>query len=112
MVPKSAEVLHQRLLDTVMGAPLSFFTSTDTGTTINRQVPAPRRPLDTMCLLLFFFFYRFSQDMTVIDAELPYALVDFSLSIVIALMGAVLMCLSAGYFTITIPPVVLSVWGK
>lgn len=36
MVPKSAEVLHSRLLNTVMGAPLSFFTSTDIGTTTNR----------------------------------------------------------------------------
>lgn len=36
MVPKSAEVLHSRLLNTVMGAPLSFFTSTDVGTTTNR----------------------------------------------------------------------------
>jgi ATP-binding cassette subfamily C (CFTR/MRP) protein 1 len=38
MVPKSAAVLHEKLLKTVMGAPLSFFTSTDTGTTTNRQV--------------------------------------------------------------------------
>lgn len=38
MVPLSAEKLHERLLNTVMGAPLSFFTSTDTGTTTNRSV--------------------------------------------------------------------------
>lgn len=38
MVPKSAEVLHERLLKTVMAAPLSFFTSTDVGTTTNRLV--------------------------------------------------------------------------
>ena len=36
MVPKSSQVLHERLLRTVMGAPLSFFTSTDIGTTTNR----------------------------------------------------------------------------
>jgi ABC-type bacteriocin/lantibiotic exporter with double-glycine peptidase domain len=36
IVPKSAQVLHSRLLNTVMGAPLSFFTSTDVGTTTNR----------------------------------------------------------------------------
>lgn len=90
MVPKSAEVLHERLLNTVMRAPLSFFTSTDTGTIIN----------------------RFSQDMTVLDAELPYALVDLSLGVVVTMMGAVLMCLSAGYFAATMPPVILLVWGK
>lgn len=88
MVPKSASVLHARLLRTVMDAPLSFFTSTDTGTTIN----------------------RFSQDMTVIDSELPYSLVDLALSLVMAIMGAVLMCISAGYFAATMPPVVLIVW--
>jgi ATP-binding cassette subfamily C (CFTR/MRP) protein 1 len=36
VVPKTARVLHERLLRTVMAAPLSFFTSTDTGTTTNR----------------------------------------------------------------------------
>lgn len=34
--PKSAETLHKRLLNSVMHAPLSFFTSVDTGTTMNR----------------------------------------------------------------------------
>ena len=38
VVPKTASVLHERLLRTVMAAPLSFFTSTDTGTTTNRWV--------------------------------------------------------------------------
>ena len=36
LVPVSAEKLHARLLSTVMNAPLSFFTSTDTGVTTNR----------------------------------------------------------------------------
>jgi ABC-type bacteriocin/lantibiotic exporter with double-glycine peptidase domain len=36
VVPKTALVLHERLLRTVMAAPLSFFTLTDTGTTTNR----------------------------------------------------------------------------
>lgn len=35
-VPRSAESLHERLLKSVMHAPLSFFTSVDTGTTTNR----------------------------------------------------------------------------
>jgi ATP-binding cassette, subfamily C (CFTR/MRP), member 1 len=38
VVPASAEELHARLLRSVMNAPLSFFTSTDTGTTTNRSV--------------------------------------------------------------------------
>jgi hypothetical protein len=36
VVPVSAEKLHARLLTSVMDAPLSFFTSTDTGITTNR----------------------------------------------------------------------------
>ncbi|KAF7856278.1 hypothetical protein EAF04_009806 [Stromatinia cepivora] len=88
MMPKSAKVLHQRLLDSVMGAPLSFFTATDTGTTTN----------------------RFSQDMSILDGDLPYAVVDLSSSIVQAIMGAILMSLSAGYFAATIPVVGLAVW--
>ncbi|KAK0104754.1 hypothetical protein ONS95_005024 [Cadophora gregata] len=88
MVPSSAQLLHERLLNTVMGAPLSFFTTTDTGITTN----------------------RFSQDMTIIDTELPYSLIDFSLSVIVTIMGAILMCLSAGYFAITVPPIILLVW--
>ena len=34
--PRSAETLHERVLKSVMHAPLSFFTSVDTGTTMNR----------------------------------------------------------------------------
>jgi ATP-binding cassette, subfamily C (CFTR/MRP), member 1 len=36
VVPRTASVLHERLLTTVMAAPLSFFTTTDTGITTNR----------------------------------------------------------------------------
>ncbi|EDN98254.1 hypothetical protein SS1G_13112 [Sclerotinia sclerotiorum 1980 UF-70] len=86
MMPKSAKVLHQRLLDSVIGAPLSFFTATDTGTTTN------------------------SQDMSILDADLPYAMVDLTSSICQAIMGAILMSLSAGYFAATIPVVSLAVW--
>lgn len=50
--------------------------------------------------------------MTIIDTELPFSLVDLSFSIVTALMGAILMCLSAGYFAATLPPVILAVWSK
>ncbi|MCJ1383040.1 hypothetical protein MMC17_006153 [Xylographa soralifera] len=71
-----------------MGAPLSFFTTTDTCTTTN----------------------RFSQDMTVVDTERPYALIDLLLAIVIAGVGARLICLSAGYFAAAMPPIILIVW--
>ena len=74
--------------------------------------------------------------MTIIDTELPYSLVDFALSMIVTIMGAVLvcqnyvclylvtyygpwtdycnfqMCLSAGYFAITVPPIILLVWSR
>lgn len=56
--------------------------------------------------------FRFSQDMTIIDTELPYSLIDLSLSVMTTIMGAILMCLSAGYFAAMMPPVMLGVWGK
>ncbi|EED18573.1 ATP-binding cassette transporter, putative [Talaromyces stipitatus ATCC 10500] len=86
--PKSAKNLHQRLLTAVMNAPLSFFTSVDVGTTTN----------------------RFSQDMTLIDNDLPYAMVDFMLSLSMGIMSAILMCISARYFAATMPPILLLMW--
>jgi ATP-binding cassette subfamily C (CFTR/MRP) protein 1 len=48
--------------------------------------------------------------MTVLDAELPYSFIDLTLSISQSVMAAILMCLSAGYFAATLPPVILAVW--
>ena len=48
--------------------------------------------------------------MTVLDAELPYSLIDLLLSAATSVMAAVLMCISAGYFAATMPPVILAVW--
>lgn len=36
MIPRSAKVLHAELLDTVMAARLTFFTTTDAGSITNR----------------------------------------------------------------------------
>ncbi|MCJ1311373.1 hypothetical protein MMC25_005044 [Agyrium rufum] len=85
IVPVSAIDLHQKLLKTVMNAPLSFFTTTDAGTTLN----------------------RFSQDMTIVDIELPDAMIDFSVGVVLTVMESILMSLSAGYFTATLPVVMI-----
>lgn len=48
--------------------------------------------------------------MTVLDAELPFSLIDLLFSLVTTFMAAILMCLSAGYFAATMPPVILIVW--
>jgi ATP-binding cassette, subfamily C (CFTR/MRP), member 1 len=81
MAPRSAKRLHRTILDTVMAAPLLFFTSTDLGVTVN----------------------RFSQDMSLIDMELPSAFLELAADIAVGLTQAVLMCLSAGYFAASMP---------
>ncbi|OQD99550.1 hypothetical protein PENSOL_c006G04539 [Penicillium solitum] len=88
VVPGSAEKLHAGLLKSVMDAPLSFFTSTDTGVTTN----------------------RFSQDMSIVDKELPFTLIDLVVSMIQTIMGAILMCIATGYFAFALPPVVAIVW--
>ncbi|PYI24555.1 putative ATP-binding cassette transporter [Aspergillus violaceofuscus CBS 115571] len=86
--PRSAERLHERLLKSVMHAPLSFFTSVDTGTTVN----------------------RFSQDMTLVDHDLPYAVLDFVFALAGGVMSAIMICISTRYFAAVIPPLCLFLW--
>ncbi|KAH6957100.1 P-loop containing nucleoside triphosphate hydrolase protein [Fusarium avenaceum] len=57
MTASAGTALHQRAIHTVIAAPLRFFTKTDTGVVTN----------------------LFSQDMTLLDSDLPLALVNFSL---------------------------------
>lgn len=89
MVPRSAQFLHLNLLESVVNAPLSFFTKTDVGTITN----------------------RFSQDMGLVDAELPYSYADFVLSLVTCVAGIALMAASgSGYFAAIIPVLLGSLW--
>lgn len=69
MVVKSGKTLHSRLLKTVLAAPMSYFDKTDTGTTLN----------------------KFSQDLQLIDAELPIALLMLGVSGFGAVAQAVLV---------------------
>ena len=69
MVPKSSSHLHLNLLDAVINAPLSFFTRTDIGSITN----------------------RFSQDMALVDSELPFSYADFVLAFVTCAFGLALI---------------------
>ena len=88
MVPMSSEVLHARLLRSVMNAPMAFFSRTDVGVITN----------------------HFSQDMSVIDTELPFALVDFCLNFGIVIIAVILMCVFSGYFAVALVPFVVFCW--
>ncbi len=85
MIPVSASNLHEDLLRTVMAAPLYFFTTTPNGHTLN----------------------RFSQDLALVDMELPSALVQVSGPFCLCVVQIVFICLSGAYFVATIPPVLI-----
>lgn len=84
MIPRASIGIHQRLLSTVLNAPLSFFTQTDSGTTLN----------------------RFSQDLTLIDNELSGTLLATVLQLALFLIGGGLMAATATYALATVPVVI------
>ncbi|KAL3446335.1 P-loop containing nucleoside triphosphate hydrolase protein [Aspergillus insuetus] len=88
MVPLSSGVLHARLLQAVMDAPLAFFSRTDVGVLTN----------------------HFSQDMSVIDTELAFALVDFCINLCLIILSIILMCVFSGYFAVALVPFVAFCW--
>lgn len=84
MVPRASNGLHERILNTVLGASLSFFTRTDSGTTLN----------------------RFSQDLGLIDNELPSALIATVLKLALFLISGGLIAATAAYSLPTVPVVI------
>ena len=88
VIPQSAQTLHLRLLTVVMRAPLSFFTSTDNGITLN----------------------RFSQDMQLVDQSLPSAAHGTIFAVMVVIAEAGLISAGAGLVAVTIPPTFVMVW--
>lgn len=88
MIPRSAVYLHGKLLETVQNAPLSFFTSTDTGQIVN----------------------RFSQDLGAIDMELPVAGLILANNLYMAIIQAILICVSTSYFAAVLPFVIFATY--
>ncbi|KAJ5629255.1 P-loop containing nucleoside triphosphate hydrolase protein [Penicillium herquei] len=82
IIPKTARRFHDILLDTTMRATTSFLTSTDVGTTTN----------------------RFSQDLELIDEELPSALELTINSAISCIIEGFLVFAGASYLTATIIP--------
>ncbi|EFR04178.1 canalicular multispecific organic anion transporter 1 [Nannizzia gypsea CBS 118893] len=85
-VSRAGSNLHKDILAVVVNAPLSFFGSTDIGVTIN----------------------RFSQDIQLVDNELPMALLNWLLTVFLALGQVILIIISSpwvGFAFIIIVPV-------
>jgi ATP-binding cassette, subfamily C (CFTR/MRP), member 1 len=84
--PRSSTRLHQILLQTVVGAPQTFFAQTDTGVTLN----------------------RFSQDIGLIDRILPFSCGRVVLAVFMILAQAAFIAQGSSYMAVTIPFVVLA----
>ncbi|TVY85161.1 ABC transporter [Lachnellula suecica] len=81
MVPRSGENFHRKLLQTVLAASMSFFSTTDTGVTIN----------------------RFSQDLMLIDMELPLAALNTFATFVLCIAQMILIGVASIYAAISFP---------
>ncbi|KUI53479.1 Canalicular multispecific organic anion transporter 1 [Cytospora mali] len=88
MIALSGSALHKAALHTVINAPLRFFTTTDTGAITN----------------------YFSQDMTLIDGDLPLAVLNLTLNIAICIGMAAVIATSSPYLAISYPFLVLVLW--
>ncbi|KAI1858876.1 uncharacterized protein JN550_012335 [Neoarthrinium moseri] len=81
IVPKSGAELHKILLRVVMRAPMQFFSSIDSGVTLN----------------------RFSQDMTLVDAVLPTVAFGTVLALMQCIAQLIFVCLGSSYMAICVP---------
>lgn len=88
MVPKSGESFHWSLLTTTLNAPMSFFATTDTGITLN----------------------RFSQDLQLIDMDLPLAALNTVATLVLCIAQMVLIGVESVYAAISFPLCIIAVY--
>lgn len=88
IISASGASLHKAALETVINAPLRFFTTTDNGVVTN----------------------LFSQDMTLIDGELPIGLINVFLCGAQSIGMAAVVAASAPYLSITYPFLVALLW--
>jgi ABC-type multidrug transport system fused ATPase/permease subunit len=84
-VADSGSRLHQRAVETVVAAPLRYFTTTDSGVVTN----------------------LFSQDMALIDGELPMALLNTALDAAISLSMAAVIAVVSPYMALSYPLLLL-----
>ncbi|KAI1609253.1 putative multidrug resistance-associated protein [Exophiala viscosa] len=89
MQPRSSSHLHLNLLESVLNAPLSFFTRTDVGTIIN----------------------RFSQDMAMVDNDMPYAYADTTIGFFSCIMSVALVASGTGLFAVVVPVVAVALYA-
>ncbi|KIA75537.1 ABC multidrug transporter [Aspergillus ustus] len=87
-VPKSGERFHQALLDTVLSAPMRFLSTTDSGSILN----------------------RFSQDLQLIDMELPIAAINVVATFFLCMTQMILVGVASVYAATAFPVVLGSLY--
>ncbi|KAH6703299.1 multidrug resistance protein MDR [Leptodontidium sp. MPI-SDFR-AT-0119] len=85
MVPRSGAQFHWILLKTVLSSPMSFFSSTDIGVTLN----------------------RFSQDLQLIDMDLPLAALNTFALFILCIAQIILISVASMYTPIAFPFILL-----
>ncbi|RSL77560.1 hypothetical protein CEP52_017706 [Fusarium oligoseptatum] len=88
MVPLSGNNFHQSLLRTVLNAPISFFAATDAGVTIN----------------------RFSQDLQLIDMDLPLSALNTFATFVLCIAEMALIAAGSYYMAVAFPFLFAALW--
>ncbi|KAF2673292.1 ABC transporter [Microthyrium microscopicum] len=81
MVAKSGETFHIKAIQTVIAAPLSLFTSTPPGVILN----------------------RFSQDLNIVDSELPMSLNNLAFTGSICIGMAAVVAIASPYLAVSYP---------
>ncbi|KAH8672363.1 P-loop containing nucleoside triphosphate hydrolase protein [Ilyonectria robusta] len=87
VLPRTARRFHELLLNTTMRAKTSFLTSVDAGTTLN----------------------RFSQDLELIDNDLPMSIDQTIFQFFSVIVSAVFVFMGSGYVAAAIPFCILAV---
>ncbi|KAF2475450.1 canalicular multispecific organic anion transporter 1 [Lindgomyces ingoldianus] len=88
MVPRSGVNFHWKLLTTVLHSPMTFFSTTDTGVTLN----------------------RFSQDLQLIDMELPVSALNTFATFVLCIGQMTLIAIASPFAAISFPVVFVSLY--
>ncbi|KPM36182.1 Multidrug resistance-associated protein 1 [Neonectria ditissima] len=88
MVPLSGNNFHRSLLKTVLDAPMSFFATTDAGITIN----------------------RFSQDLQLIDMDLPISALNTFATFVLCIAQMALIAVGSYYTAVAFPFLFAALW--
>ncbi|WQF82387.1 Putative AAA+ ATPase domain, ABC transporter type 1, transmembrane domain-containing protein [Colletotrichum destructivum] len=104
IAPDSGANLHRRLLSTIISAPLSYFSTTDTGVILNRLV------ITTSGKCYVLTCHSFSQDIQLVDRQLPPAILSISNQVFKLLVQLILLFSAQKLMATTLPLCVVTVY--